>query len=210
MRRSLRIKKGMEVELLKKIPVGAGLGGGSSDAACALWGGWILWKGGIKDFLNRKKKVPEILGACAKKLGADVAFFLRGGCAIGEGRGEKLTPISVFPGRWLVLVYPRVHVSTAKAYSMLDRLRRAPAGAPASGGRARGDPLGNDFESVIFSNFPQIENVSKILQNMGCSDVLMTGSGSAVFGFVNSRKMGARIVRALSKKPWDVFLEKTI
>jgi 4-diphosphocytidyl-2-C-methyl-D-erythritol kinase len=117
LRQTLSVKAGMRVVLDKKIPMGAGLGGGSSDAAAALLAGWTLWKGPVP------KKIPLALFDCAKKLGADVSFFLMGGRARAGGVGEKLMPVKKYAKQHLVLVYPRTHVSTAEAYRWIDQER---------------------------------------------------------------------------------------
>lgn len=207
LRASLRIKRGMRVRLQKNIPVGAGLGGGSADAAAALMGGWALWKGsGAVPVAGR---VPPVLKRIAKTLGADVPFFLLGGTAWGEGVGEKLTPVPECPRRWLVLVYPRVQVSTRVAYKLLDaaRLRR-----PSTNGHrvhaAHLRPV-NSFEPVILPRFTAVRAARVALEAAGCSGVLMSGSGSSVFGFAAGKKDAERIARRLRKKPWDVFVAHT-
>jgi 4-diphosphocytidyl-2-C-methyl-D-erythritol kinase len=197
LRRSLKISKGMDVTLTKNIPMGAGLGGGSSDAAAALKAGWKLWTG--KAFSS--KRVPVLLNRCAKKLGADVSFFLVGGTARAKGIGEKLYVLPKTKKRWLVLVYPRVHVSTPKAYGWIDETRQV---------RTRVDRSRNHFEAVVLPRFPAIRLVKKELTRLGCSDVTMSGSGSSVFGFISSKEKAEKIKRALRVKAWDVFAAHTI
>ena len=208
LRSALKIKKGAHVALEKRIPVGAGLGGGSSDAAAALMGGWALWKGRGK--LPSRRKIPSVLIRVAKSLGADVPFFLRGGTAWGEGIGEKLTPIPDCPRRWIVLVYPRVQVSTKAAYRMLDaaRLRRPST----NGHKIHGSQLqpANSFESVILPRFAAVRTAKATLDRSGCSGVMMSGSGSSVFGFTNSKRAADRVAHRLRKKPWDVFVAHTL
>ncbi len=222
LRQRLKIQNGLDVELLKRIPIGAGLGGGSSDAACALWGGWILWKNGLSDFNNRQRKVPAHLLDCARQLGSDVPFFLQGGRAYGEGRGDLLTPFPTGSKRWLILVYPRVHVSTKEAYKLLDKARSQGRLLFKKSGKGKGNlshPTfhpwggageGNDFEPVIFKKFPEIIKVKRALHEAGCSPVQMSGSGSSVFGFVTSRKAGENVRRALSRYSWDVYLTRSV
>jgi 4-diphosphocytidyl-2-C-methyl-D-erythritol kinase len=208
LRTELKIKKGLRVHLTKRIPVGAGLGGGSSDAAAALLGGWALWKG--RGRLPRRGKLPELLPRLARELGADVPFFLLGGTAWGEGIGERLTPVRrKEPKRWLVLVYPRVHVDTRSAYRLLDAARHK---RPSTNGHqsAAGflQPT-NSFEAVILPRFTAVRNARAALQKARCKDVLMSGSGSSVFGFRTSRKDAERVAQRLRKKPWDVFVAHT-
>lgn len=200
LRAALKVRKGLHVKLEKKIPVGAGLGGGSADAAAALLGGWAMWKGGGKV----PKRVPPLLFKLAKVLGADVSFFLKGGTAWGTGIGEKLTSVPSCPKRWLVLVYPRVHVSTQIAYGLLDA-SRARMQRPTVGTHA--DELGpmNSFEPVILRRFKPVAAAHAALNAAGCWGVMMSGSGSSVFGFATSRAHASRIARQLASRPWDVF-----
>jgi 4-diphosphocytidyl-2-C-methyl-D-erythritol kinase len=184
----------MRVHLTKRIPVGAGLGGGSSDAAAALKAGWSLWKG--KPVRQLHRNVPTVLYQCARQLGADVPFFLRGGTACAEGIGEKLTTLKKPAKQWLVLVYPRVHVSTKMAYDLLDK-------SPVK--KILGHRF-NSFEPVIFRKYPAIARAKQALTQAGCSDVMMSVSGSAVFGFVRSRRHGQSVLPRLKGRGWDVYL----
>ena len=206
LRAALKIEKGMRVKLEKRIPVGAGLGGGSADAAAALLGGWALWRGRGK--LPAGRRPPLALMRIARTLGADVPFFLLGGTAWGEGVGEKLTRVPDCPRRWIVLVYPRVQVSTKIAYKLLDaaRLRR-----PSTNGHVRAAHLRpmNSFEPVILPRFTAVRAAKEALDAAGCSGVLMSGSGSSVFGFAETKKDAERVARRLRKKPWDVFVAHT-
>jgi 4-diphosphocytidyl-2-C-methyl-D-erythritol kinase len=203
LRQSLRVTSGLRVRLDKRIPVGAGLGGGSSDAAAALLGGWALWKGRGRV----PRRVPPLLFRIAKTLGADVPFFLKGGTAWGRGIGEKLTAVRACPRRWLVLIYPRVHVATKLAYQLLDKSR---AGRKRAGGTAAAllGPV-NSFEPVILKRFKPVAAAHQALNQAGCHGVLMSGSGSSVFGFAESRAQAERIARRLRARPWDVFVVHT-
>lgn len=198
LRLRLKVKQGMSVHLHKAIPIGAGLGGGSSDAATALWAGWLLWKQKPKSLYRRR--VPPILKELATQLGADVSFFLKGGRALGRGKGEILKPLPQLPSRWMVLVYPQVHVSTAKAYAWLDHDRKK---------KSKSSETPNDFEASVFRRFPKIARVKKTLERLGCQNVQMSGSGSSVFGYVLRENEGAQLTRSMSRRPWDVFLVHT-
>src|SRR4051812_28052544 len=113
LRRATGVRDGAALTLTKRVPVAAGLGGGSSDAAAALRGLNTLW---------RLRLAEERLADLAAQLGSDVPFFLQpGGCALVEGRGERLTPLPALPTQWLVLVKPPVGISAAAAYGALDR-----------------------------------------------------------------------------------------
>lgn len=188
-------KGGVRVTLEKRIPMGAGLGGGSSDAAAALKGAWRIWNG------THWKKIPAAVRKIAIDCGADVPFFLTGGRAFAEGVGERIRPAPVGRRKWLVVLYPGVSVSTKDAYRWLDesRKRRSVPAPPRL-------PLFNSFEEVILPRFPRIAAAKKALVDAGCRPVLMSGSGSAVFGFVPGRKKGRRIIRSLARRFGRVFL----
>jgi 4-diphosphocytidyl-2-C-methyl-D-erythritol kinase len=192
------------VRLDKRIPVKAGLGGGSADAAAALVGLARLWE-------------PEIpaaeLAQLGKPLGADVPFFFTGGAALGLGRGDELYPLPDLPRLAVLLVIPPFTVSTADAYRWVDQWRAAHAGTGAANGHggnrpldadcsAPAPPLGpparhlvprcpwpapqceiaNDFEPVVCVRHPEIVDIVGLLEANGASAAAMTGSGSAVFG----------------------------
>jgi 4-diphosphocytidyl-2-C-methyl-D-erythritol kinase len=201
---------GVRFRLLKRIPVGAGLGGGSSDAATALKALWALQHGRLPGPMGRRA-----LQTLARRLGADVPFFLRGGLARAVGIGDRLTPLvrgKGGPDRY-VLVFPRVFSSTKTAYSRL----RFPLTNPRSGLRltqvlTAGAPLAewaslmaNRLEEAVLPFLPEVARVTSALKAAGCRSVMMSGSGSAVFGVVDSPAQGRRVQRALAGRPWDVW-----
>lgn len=183
---------GLSVDLVKRIPSGAGLGGGSSDAAALL-----LW-------LNSRAQrplSPQALARAALTVGADVPFFLSGRPSRVRGIGEVVEPMSLAPGDapplFLVLVCPGIHVATGPAFARLDELRGAAAGAgegqnsltkparTANGirlsGAARLD-LHNDLEAAVFPRHPQLAELKAEFGRLGALAAGMTGSGSSVFG----------------------------
>jgi 4-diphosphocytidyl-2-C-methyl-D-erythritol kinase len=189
----LKIKARIRLELRKRIPMGAGLGGGSSNAAAVLI---------AIAALARKSVSFGRLIALAEKLGSDVPFFLLGGTAVGMGRGTELYPLPDQPRRHVLVVATGVHVSTAKAYNQLGRQPITPTvtstlTSPVEFpilrefqtiawvldrshlGRI---PFANDFEKPVFENHGEIPAVARKLRRAGAKPVLMTGSGSAVFG----------------------------
>jgi 4-diphosphocytidyl-2-C-methyl-D-erythritol kinase len=175
-------RTGLSISVEKRIPIGAGLGGGSSDAAATLAGLERLLRGGLG---------KEDLARAAAGIGSDVPFFLEGGAAIVAGRGEKILPIPARTDFRLVIVYPGVSVSTAEAYRMLDLERPYDSSEPDPGAeelerRYRGDPgswdFSNSFEPVISSAHREIAAARDRLQELGASFAAMSGSGSAVFG----------------------------
>jgi 4-diphosphocytidyl-2-C-methyl-D-erythritol kinase len=211
LRKKLRTNAGMKATLTKRIPMGAGLGGGSSDAAAALLAGWAIWTGQPPQRAISRHGLPKLLFECAAELGADVAFFLRGGRAHAKGIGEKLAKPQASEKKWLVLVYPRVHVSTPKAYGWIDESRHDALRVSARAtGKLKSRPAGNDFEKVVLPRFPAIRAAKEALRKHGCAGVMMSGSGSSVFGFVRNEAAALDVKRALRLKPWDVFAVHTI
>jgi 4-diphosphocytidyl-2-C-methyl-D-erythritol kinase len=180
LQQACRCGGGWCVRLEKRIPVQAGLGGGSSDAAAALIGGLRL--------LGRHL-APERLLELAAGLGADVPFFLLGGRALGLGRGEQLYPLPDLPRTWVVVVQPdAVTISTAEAYRWLDQqltLPPAPSRLMVSCIRSwssRSLIPENDFEPVVFERFPGLRRLKRRLLRAGAAGAALAGSGSAVFG----------------------------
>src|SRR5579863_4199550 len=206
-RHELKIKNGVAIELRKAIPAGRGLGGGSSDAAAALLGYLRLVK----------KQLPrERLLALAATLGADVPFFLEGGRALGISKGDEIYPLPDVPKRHLLVVSPEsIHVSTPDAYRWLNasQLTNSPANPKLYGFCAlawslQGGPLLNDFEEVVFQQFPRLAKIKRDLLQNGASEALLAGSGSAVFGVFPSP---AKARRAAVGFPLDqTFVCETI
>jgi 4-diphosphocytidyl-2-C-methyl-D-erythritol kinase len=182
----------LKVHLTKKVPMGGGLGGGSSDAAAVLLALPVL----------AGCRLPlESLLEIAAGLGSDVPFFLLGGAAVALGRGTELYPLPDTPPRRLLLVTPDVQVSTPEAYRALRRgltsagninyINRFQAFAWEVGGRQarRGRPpvFENDFESVVFDLYPRLKSIKRELLKMGATSAMLSGSGSALFGLFESR-----------------------
>jgi 4-diphosphocytidyl-2-C-methyl-D-erythritol kinase len=201
-----KISASVEFGLDKRIPMGAGLGGGSSNAAAVLLALPILAGAGIP-----LAKLME-LGAA---LGSDVPFFLYGGTALGIGRGTELYPLPDARARLGLLVAPGVHVSTAEAYRDLNRegltiaLHRADTEAFRSLVWALADPgaavdwrmlCTNDFETAVFGRHPVLQPIKRKLARLGARPALMTGSGSAVFGLFDARERLDAAFHAFSKR----------
>lgn len=175
----------VRIHIQKKIPMGGGLGGGSTDAAAVLRA--------LPALINRDVNVLPL----AARLGSDVPFFLYGGCALGMGRGEELYPLPDVRHSHGVLLTPQVHVSTKDAYSALNRqltqnqqfpiLERLQSLAWALEVRAPKDVWAadciNDFEEVVFRQYPILSKLQRKLSRMGAAPARMTGSGAALFGF---------------------------
>jgi 4-diphosphocytidyl-2-C-methyl-D-erythritol kinase len=175
----------VEMRLAKRIPMGAGLGGGSSDAAAVLLALPVL-AGRALD----ARKMREL----AEQLGSDVPFFLLGGRAVGIGRGSELFPLPDRPACPGVLVAPGIHVSTPQAYRRLSpRLtseslqNKIVSFQSHTWDPAWGEAAVNDFEAVVFEQHGDLAILKKRLTGAGASTALMTGSGSALFGLFRNR-----------------------
>jgi len=201
-------KKGAAIHLDKKTPMGAGLGGGSSDAAAVLTGLSKLW---------RRQPAGSMLIKGAGKLGADVAFFLKGGTCAAAGIGDNLKPLPKLAKTWLVLVYPGFGVSTKEAYSKVK--------VALSGKRslknlipllAKPRPhawvgeLFNRFEEFIFPDHPELPQLKRELVEAGALGALMSGSGSSVFGVVENEAQGRKIWSGIRKKYPQSWLVHTV
>jgi len=172
------------IHLKKLIPLGSGLGGGSSNAAYTLKALNELWE------LNYSPNKLEVLGV---KLGADVPFFIRGGFQQAEGIGEKLTPQndSALRGLHFLLIIPPFHISTIDAYKSLNkplypvkkRSKFPPVSRPVSW-----QLFDNDFEKMILKAYPEIGDIKKQLHDAGALFAGLSGSGSTVFGVFDNLK----------------------
>ena len=191
LRRELKIRSGVEIELRKVIPAGGGLGGGSSDAAAALRG-YLRLTG---------KKIPQArLMEIAASLGADVPFFLNGGRALGVSRGDEIYPLPDIRKLALLVVSPRdIHVPTPDAYRWLKaRALTISAAAPklwrfcALCWSAQEDGLSNDFEAPVFRRHPRLARIKRDLLRRGATEASLAGSGSAVFGVFPSPALARR------------------
>jgi 4-diphosphocytidyl-2-C-methyl-D-erythritol kinase len=189
--------------LQKRIPLGGGLGGGSSNAAAVLL---------ALPLLLRKPLPIDKLMELAASLGSDVPFFLLGGTALGLGRGTELYPLPDIPAQPALLIAPGTHVSTAAAYTQLGRELTTAATAPtmdsfqsvalqianASSGKDWGSV--NDFENVVFGLHPQLKSIKGKLLRLGARPALMSGSGSSLFGIFPNRELRDRAVESFRKE----------
>jgi 4-diphosphocytidyl-2-C-methyl-D-erythritol kinase len=193
------------VELVKNIPAGAGLGGGSADAAVTFMGLQQMYG----NMLSSTKFLTSL-----RSLGSDVPFFAVGGRALGTGRGDEVVPQDDEANYWLVVVHPPLHISTVEAYSWLTVSGESNTIKgfynPSAPGREVDLP-GNDFESAVFEHHPVLKDIQSALLREGARQALLSGSGSALFGrfdrqeeAVNAasqlRQYGtARVTRPLSR-----------
>jgi 4-diphosphocytidyl-2-C-methyl-D-erythritol kinase len=182
---TMRASGRVEVRLRKRIPMGAGLGGGSSDAAAVLLA--------LPALAGRTLDLAKLSGIAAS-LGSDVPFFLLGGAAVGIGRGTEIFPLPDRPAMAGVVVAPEVHVSTAQAYRDLSSGLTSEAQEnkifsfqSVSWERGVGKSSENDFEAVVFQQHRNLVSLRKRLVRAGATAAMMTGSGSALFGLFPDR-----------------------
>lgn len=193
----------VDITIKKNIPIGAGLGGGSADAAVVLLACNTLHGSPLDD---------EALYRLAVDIGSDVPYFLRGGSAVARGRGEILEYFQLELPYWIVVVYPRIHISTKWAYdsfSLNPQLRQHDLKALVSENvmhpRTWVNSLRNDFEPSVFRNHPTVMRVKELLIRGGADFALMSGSGSSVFGLFQDQHYAEDIARELSQL-YDVWL----
>jgi 4-diphosphocytidyl-2-C-methyl-D-erythritol kinase len=200
--------RGVSIVLEKNIPIGAGLGGGSADAAATLAGLNLLWGTNLDE---------EVLLRMAARVGSDVPFCLMGGRAAGSGRGEKLTKLPMGAPLWFVIATPPFSVSTADVYRNLN----APASGPERekevsekfrqvleclhAGNLK-DVLCSVMEQVVLKRYPELKELKRDLQRAGCSAAVMSGSGPTIYGLVSSQDEGTVIVERLRQTRPDHFV----
>lgn len=190
------VSKGVYIHLDKKIPVAAGLAGGSSDAAATLRGLNRLWG------LNIPNEELQVLGA---ELGSDVPFCVTGGTAVARGRGEKLEPIEAPPQCWVILAKPPINVSTSEVYGKFNASanRKPPVTSQVCKAIENKDfsslcgSLGNALEDVTLALYPEVRHLKDVMKKLGADGVLMSGSGPTVFGLVSKEAKVARVYNGL-------------
>jgi 4-diphosphocytidyl-2-C-methyl-D-erythritol kinase len=219
----------VSIDLRKQIPVQAGLGGGSSDAAAALGALGRLWR-------VDEARVREVGAA----IGADVPYFFEGGTALGLERGDLLFPLLDRPRAWVVLALPSFGVSTKDAFGWFDEVDNVARGFPASAreqtlraparlaeaqeARRRQPSVGrshkgvalqagamvNDLEAPVVARHPEIGRIISALRRAGASQAAMSGTGSAVFGLFPARTAAMRATRALAARSRRIVLTRTL
>ncbi|HIW74231.1 MAG TPA: 4-(cytidine 5'-diphospho)-2-C-methyl-D-erythritol kinase [Firmicutes bacterium] len=194
---------GLGIRVHKRVPVGAGLAGGSADAAAVL--------AALDRLAGTHLRTDELCGLGAQ-VGADVPFCLLGGTAVGTGTGTILSPLPDLPDCWVAVAKPPESISTAEAYRRIDGAPDLPVSRSAameaavcSGDlTAVGRELSNAFDAVTaLSGVEEIKRVMRAHRTLGCQ---MTGSGSAVFGLFDDRADAERCVQALRVRWADAFL----
>lgn len=198
------VKKGVRIFIDKHIPVAAGLGGGSSDAAAVLRGLNTLWG------LNLSLAELAEIGA---EIGSDVPFCVYGGTALARGRGEIVTPLGPPAPCWVVLAKPMVGISTADVYGSLrvDKIQKHPRTDDMLKAIANQDfslmcdSLGNVLEEVTLQRHVQVRQIKELMLDSGADGVLMSGSGPTVFALVRKQAKVYRIYNALRGFVKEVF-----
>lgn len=205
-----KLATGVHIHLNKNIPMGGGLGGGSSNAATVLKG--------LNSLTGNSASMDELM-AIGLSLGADVPFFLFEGAAQAEGVGERLNLIGDLPELWMILINPGIHVPTATIFSQLNlgltktaknhkiiRFNRDISKVVSS--------LHNDLELVTFKIYPEVEKAKDLLCRYGAAGALMSGSGSTVFGIYSDKSAAELSMVAmqneLATKEWKPFLANTL
>ncbi len=193
------VDRGVKFKLIKRIPVGGGMGGGSADAAATLVGLNTFWQLGLS-----QKELLEI----GQEIGMDVAFCILGGTALATGRGEVVQPLPAPPTLYLVIVNPGVFVSTRSAYEglKLERFTFADKSAQMIAAIERQDVAGiianlhNDFEYTVLEEYPAIAAAKRSLLEAGAQAALLSGSGASVFGVAATQAQAQAIAETLTPR----------
>jgi len=183
---------GVDIHLHKKLPMGGGLGGGSSDAATVLLGLNHLWQCQLS--------VDE-LANLGLHLGADIPIFIRGYAAWAEGVGEKIQPVDI-PEPWYLIVQPQVHVATAKIFLDKGLTRNC---KPIRMSHFLEGQVGNVFEPLVRKMYPEVDSALNWLSQF--SQAKLTGSGSCIFAEFSSEKDALAVLKQLPQK-WQGFVAK--
>ena len=182
---------GVSVDLRKRIPLDAGLGGGSSDAAAGLRAFGRIWR------VDETK-----LRAIGRELGADVPYFFEGGTVLGLDRGDLLFPLLDRPKAWVVLAWPGFGVSTKEAFGWWDARRRAKD-------MNVGEFI-NDLQAPVAARHPEIGRLVTALRRAGASHAAMTGSGSTVFGLFSTERAARRAAQAVAGRARATLVTRTL
>ncbi|TFJ39726.1 4-(cytidine 5'-diphospho)-2-C-methyl-D-erythritol kinase [Carnobacterium divergens] len=208
MKETFQIKKGVEITIEKKIPIAAGLAGGSSDAAATLRGLNRLWG------LNLSLDELADLGA---KVGSDVPFCVYGGTAFVTGRGDQIQHIGTMPQCWVVLVKPRVGVSTGTVFSALSfeelvhpNTNEMIAAIQNEDYQEMIQNVGNVLEHITIARHPDIERIKYKMLKFGADAALMSGSGPTVFALCEKYSRAQRVYNGLKGFCKEVYLVRTL
>ncbi|MGP6139184.1 MULTISPECIES: 4-(cytidine 5'-diphospho)-2-C-methyl-D-erythritol kinase [unclassified Jeotgalibaca] len=203
------IREGMLVEIEKKIPVAAGLGGGSTDAAATLRALNKIW--------NLNMSTDEMI-ELGMRVGTDVPYSIMGGTAFVSGRGEKVQPIKPMPPCWVVLAKPRISVSTKTVFRALEveQLNYTPKSRIVAEAINDGDyykmvnNLSNTLEAVTFERHPKLKQLSERMERYGLDGVTMSGSGPTIIGFSQNYSRAKRVYNSLRGFCEEVYITRTL
>ncbi len=208
LRKHCQIKRGVSIYITKRIPVAAGLAGGSSDAAATLKGLNQLWNLGLS---------LDELAVMGAEIGSDVSFCVYGGTALATGRGEMIKAIPSPPPCWVILAKPPIGVSTAEVYKRLkvNEVEHANTSAMIKAIEEQSfsgicNNLHNVLESVTLDLYPEVKNIKEQMIRFGADGVLMSGSGPTVFGLVEHESRLHRVYNGLRGFCQDVFAVRII
>jgi 4-diphosphocytidyl-2-C-methyl-D-erythritol kinase len=208
LREATGCRRGVRIELQKQTPMQGGLGGGSSDAACVLRTLNARWSLGLSQ--TRLTKL-------AARLGSDVPFFVLGGTALVEGRGERVTPLPDLPGLWLVLLKPPIAVSTPAVFRALTPDEYTDGQATArlaqtlrGGGMPPLDGLVNALEARVCQDYPAVAESRAAFLQAGARMIRMSGSGPTLFALFPSLREAQPVYQALLQEGRHVWLTYTI
>jgi 4-diphosphocytidyl-2-C-methyl-D-erythritol kinase len=219
LRQSKRIHAGVRAHINKRIPMGGGLGGGSSNAAMTLLALQQLWQTPLQ---------AEELIELGATIGSDVPCFFYGGTVVGLGRGAEVYPLPDCIRPHLLLVVPPIHVATRDAYAALRQrlttqshlakiadccaavLRTYQPWSTSSGEFGWKDAGANDLEPVVVALYPEISRMLQQIDELGATLVRMSGSGSTVFAVFDSEEIANHAQAELAKTPWRVIRTRTV
>jgi 4-diphosphocytidyl-2-C-methyl-D-erythritol kinase len=201
------IKDGVSISIKKNIPIAAGLGGGSSNAASTLLG--------INQLFGLGASTRELM-RIGRDIGADVPFFIFGKTALATGIGDRLEKIEITPKLWLLLITPGIQISTAWAYSNL-RMELTSSSINTNIPNCINhlteiiSLLSNDLEKAVIPRYPIVKSIKEDLLNKGAKGSLMSGSGSTVYGIFSSEDEAKEAYGQLTNhSDWQVHLSQTI
>jgi 4-diphosphocytidyl-2-C-methyl-D-erythritol kinase len=203
--------EGATIEISKRIPLASGLGGDSSDAAAILNGLNQLWQLGLS---------LEELVELAPRLGSDVAFFLYGGTALVEGRGERVTPLPPLPQRWVVLIVPpvpRIPEKTKQLYASLKpshytdgQITEKFIRALKAGGGFKPSMLFNTFENIAFDRFSGLKVYREHFIKLDAPNIHLAGSGPALFTMLEDKAQAEDLYMRCQQQGLECYLTETV
>ncbi|AMB99545.1 4-diphosphocytidyl-2C-methyl-D-erythritol kinase [Aerococcus urinaehominis] len=204
-----QVAKGVDIGIKKRIPVAAGLGGGSTNAAAVLRALNRLWHLHLSQ---------EELVKLASQLGSDVPYSLVGGVARVQGMGEIIKPLSKLPVSWVIIAKPPISVSTRKIFNQVDmqeflkqpNASQVAAAIEAQDYQALMAATGNSLEQVTFARYPWLAELKAKMEKFGAQGVTMSGSGPSIIGFTQHQQRGQRIFNGLKGFCEEVYLVRVL